>query len=239
MPHHLDLYVKRESALHRVDPRAKMLAAVGFVAAVLLAPTRPAWPTGALLLLLIGAAVLARLPARLVCRRMLSLVVVIGMPFLLSRLGSEATRAAGEQFAVRSLLVAAAFLVLLASTRAVVLLEVAERLPLVSVFGQLGEFILRGADLLAEEVVRTNRAWVLRAPSATLKVRLTGLTQASMSLLSRAAARSERVGAAMVLRGFQSKLPMATPTPLRGSHLLAGLLFALISLGLAGVGRWR
>ena len=239
MPHHLDLYIRRESALHGLDPRAKVLAAVGFVAAVLLAPTRPSWPLGLLLMLLICATALARIPARVVCRRLLSLVVIIGMPFLLSRFGSEATRAAGEQFAVRSLLVAATFLVLLASTRAVVLLEVAERLPVVSVFGQLSEFILRGADLLAEEVVRTNRAWVLRAPSATLRVRLTGLTQASMSLLSRAAARSERVGAAMVLRGFQSKLPTATPTPLPRSHLLAGLLFALISLGLAGVGRWR
>jgi cobalt/nickel transport system permease protein len=216
-----------------------MLAAVGFVAAVLLAPMHPSWPMGALLLLLVCATALARIPARLMCRRMLSLVVVIGMPFLLSRLGGGATRAAGEQFAVRSLLVAATFLILMASTRAIVLLEVAERLPLVSVFGQLGEFILRGANLLAEEVMRTNRAWALRAPTATIRVRLAGLTQASMSLISRAAARSERIGAAMVLRGFQGKLPTATPTPLSWSHLVVGLIFALISLGIAGVGRWR
>jgi len=239
MPHHIDLYVKRESALHRLDPRPKMLAAVGFIAAVLLAPIHPPWPMGALLLLLISTAAVARLPARLVCRRMLSLAVVIGMPFLLSRLGGEATRAAGEQFAARSLLVAAAFVVLMASTRADVLLAVAARLPLVSVFGQLGEFILRGADVLAEEVIRTNRAWALRAPSAALRVRLTGLTQASMSLIARAAARSERIGAAMVLRGFQYTLPMARPAPLPWSHLAAGLAFALLSLGIAGAAKWR
>ena len=239
MPHHLDLYVRSESALHRLDPRAKMLAVLGFVAAVLIAPIRPSWPMGALLLLLVCATALARIPARLMCRRLLSLAVVIGMPFLLSRLGGDTTRVAGEQFAVRSLLVAAMFVVLMASTRAILLLEVAERLPLVSVFGQLGEFILRGADLLAEEVMRTNRAWALRAPFATIKVRLTGLTQASMSLLARAAARSERVGAAMVLRGFQSKLPMATPPPVHWAHVAVGLAFALISLGIAVVGRWH
>jgi cobalt/nickel transport system permease protein len=239
MPHHLDLYLKRESTLHRLDPRAKMLAVAGFIVAVLLAPMHPTWPMGALLVLLICAAALARIPVRLMCRRVLSLAVVIGMPFLLSRLGGEATRAAGEQFAARSLLVAAVFLVLMASTRAIVLLEVAERPPLISVFGQLGEFILRGVDLLVEEVMRTNRAWALRAPTATVRVRLAGLTQASMSLISRAAARSERIGAAMVLRGFQGKLPTATPTPLPWSHMAAGVAFALASLCVAGLGRWR
>jgi cobalt/nickel transport system permease protein len=238
MPHHLDLYVRRERSLHRLDPRAKMVAAVGFAAAVLVAPMRPLWPMGGLLLLLILAATFARLPVRLLCRRVLSLTVVIGMPFLLSRLGGDATRAAGEQFAARSLLVAAAFLILMASTRAIVLLEVVERLPLVSVFGQLGEFILRGVDLLVEEVMRTNRAWALRAPRATLRVRLAGLTQASMSLIARAAVRSERVGAAMVLRGFQGKLPVASPAPIPRWHLAAGAAYAFAATCIAGVGRW-
>jgi cobalt/nickel transport system permease protein len=238
MPHHLDLYFRRDSILHRVDPRAKMVAATGFVAAVLLAPMGPSWPIGALFVLLICIGALARTPVRLLFRRMLSLTMVIGMPFLLSRMGGEATRAVGEQFAARSLLVTALFLVLMASTRAVDLLEVAERIPVVSVFGQLGEFILRGAALLAEEVMRTNRAWALRAPSASLRVKLAGLTQAGMSLISRAAARSERVGAAMVLRGFQGKLPMAPATPLPWSHMIAGVAFALASLCIAGAGRW-
>lgn len=231
--------MKTDSPLARLDPRAKLVAAAGFVTAVLVAPLPPAWPLGALLTLLGGAAGLSRIPARMLCRRMLSLVVVVGTPFLLSRLGAPATRAAGEEFAARSLLAAAAFLVLLGSTRAIVLLEVAERLPVVSVFGQLGEFILRGADLLAEEVMRTNRAWALRAPRASVRVRLLGLTQASVSLIARAAARAERVGAAMVLRGFRGRLPTGTPAALRWLHLLAGLGFALLSLCIAGVARWR
>jgi cobalt/nickel transport system permease protein len=238
MPHHLDLYVRRESALHRLDPRAKMLAVAGFICAVLLAPMHPTWPMGALLVLLLCAAALGRLPVRLMCRRVLSLAVVIGMPFLLSRLGGEATRSAGEQFATRSLLVAAAFLVFMASTRAIVLLEVAERMPLVSVFGQLGEFILRGVDLLIEEVMRTNRAWALRAPCVTLRVRLVGLTQASMSLIARAVVRSERVGAAMVLRGFQGKLPATSSMSIPWLHLGAGAVYALTCICIAGAGRW-
>jgi cobalt/nickel transport system permease protein len=238
MPHHFDLYVKRDGLLQRLDPRAKMVAAAGFVTAVLLAPMRPLWCTGALLLLLAGAAALARVPVRVAGRRLLSLAVIIGVPFLLSRLGGAQTRGAGEQFAAKSLLIAAAFLVLLASTRTVVLLEVAERLPLLSPFGQLGAFILRGVDLLADEVVRTNRAWMLRAPRAPLRMRLTGLTQASMSLIGRAAVRSERVGAAMVLRGYQGKLPAASPTPLPLRHGAAGVAYAALCIAFAGMARW-
>jgi cobalt/nickel transport system permease protein len=238
MPHHFDLYVKRDGLLQRLDPRAKMVAAAGFVAAVLLAPMRPLWCLGALLLLLVGAGALARLPLRLAGRRLLSLAVIIGAPFLLSRLGSAHTRAAGEQFAAKSLLIAGAFLVLLASTRAVALLEVAERLPLLSPFGQLGGFILRGVDLLADEVTRTNRAWMLRAPRAPLRMRLTGLTQTSMSLIGRAAVRSERVGAAMVLRGYQGKLPAASPAPLSLPHGAAGAAYAALCICLAGMARW-
>jgi cobalt/nickel transport system permease protein len=169
---------------------------------------------------------------------MLSVSLMIGVPFALSRLGAEETRLAGDTFAVKSLLVAAAFMVLMASTRAVSLLEILGHVPALSPFGQLGEFILRGADLLAEEVTRTNRAWMLRAPSAALGVRSSGLAWASVSLVARAAVRSERVGAAMVLRGFQGKFPAATLPPLRLSHVAVGAAYALISLGIAGVGRW-
>ena len=238
MPHHLDLYVRTDSRLHRLDPRAKMVAIAGFLAAVFLAPTRPLWPAGALCLLVVCAPAFGRLPARMMWRRMLSVSLIVGLPFALSRLGGEETRAAGETFAVKSLLVAAAFMVLMASTRAVTLLEITSRLPVLSAFSQLGEFILRGADLLVEEVTHTNRAWALRAPAAAIRMRLSGLIWASVSLVARAAVRSERVGAAMALRGFRGWFPASTLPRLPLSHLAAGAAYALMSLGIAGVGRW-
>jgi len=215
-----------------------MVAIAGFLLAVLVVPTRPPSPAGLLCLLVGCVAAFARLPAKMLCRRMLSLSLIIGLPFALSRLGGEQTRLAGEIFAVKSLLVAAAFMVLMASTRAVTLLEITSRLPALSALSQLAEFILRGADLLVEEVTHTNRAWALRAPAAAIRMRLSGLIWASVSLVARAAVRSERVGAAMALRGFQGRFPAATLRPVRLSHLAAGATYALISLGIAGVGRW-
>jgi energy-coupling factor transporter transmembrane protein EcfT len=238
VPHHLDLYVKTDSGLHRLDPRAKMVAITGFLLAVFLAPTRPLWLAGALCLLVVCAATLGRLPAKMMCRRMLSISLMVGLPFALSRLGGEETRAAGETFAVKSWLVAGAFVVLMASTRAVTLLEITGRVPVLSGFSQLGEFVLRGADLLAEEVTHTNRAWALRAPATAIRIRLSSLAWASVSLVTRAAVRSERVGAAMALRGFDGRFFAPPARRLAICDLLWGGAFGLAALAIGIVGRW-
>ncbi|MDI6829448.1 MAG: energy-coupling factor transporter transmembrane protein EcfT [Armatimonadota bacterium] len=238
MPHHIDLYVRKESLIHKLDHRAKMVALSGFILAVFIVPTRPLWPAGLLCLLLGCVIVLERIPPRVFCLRMFPILVVVGLPFGLSQLGGEQTRTAGELFALKSLLVATALIAFTASTRIIAFLEVVGRVPILSVFGQLGEFILRGTDLLIEEVIRTNRAWTLRASFAPAWMKLTSLLWSSVSLLVRAVVRSERVGAAMVLRGFQGKLPTTASPRLEFSHLVLGLTYALVSIIIAGVGRW-
>jgi len=238
MPHHIDLYLKHDSPLHRLDTRAKSLALAGFVTAALVAPASPAWPLLGLCAMLASTAFLGRVPARVVAQRLLPLALVIGAPFLLSLLGGESTRAAGGSFAARSLLVAGAFLVLVAVTRAVDLLETISSYRILRGLGSLGEFILRGASLLLEEVIRTNRAWALRAPGARAAKRVAALTAASVSLVGRAAARSDRVGAAMVLRGFDGTLLAPPPRPLPLAEIGLGTAFALACLLIAGLGRW-
>jgi cobalt/nickel transport system permease protein len=238
MPHHLDLYLKHDSPLHRLDTRAKLIALAGFVAAALAAPSRPAWPLLVLCGLLAIALAVGRVRVRVVGRRLLPLVFVIGAPFLLTRLGDSTTQAAGESFAARSLLVAGAFLVLVAVTKADDLLETIGTYRTFRGLSSLGEFILRGTSLLLEEVVRTNRAWALRAPDCGTARRLAALTAASVSLLGRAAARSDHVGAAMVLRGFDGTFPPPRPHVSPPGHLALGAAYAFVSLLTAGVGRW-
>lgn len=238
MPHHIDLYVHQESIIHKLDPRAKLVAIAGFILAVFIVPTRPLLPAGLLCVLIGCVVVLERLPVRVLLRRMFPILVVVGLPFMLSRLGGEQTRVAGELFALKSLLVAAAVIVFMASTHTLAILEFISRMPILSAFGQLGEFIVRGVDLLIEEVMRTNRAWALRASFASTWMKLTSLLWASVNLLVRAVVRSERVGSAMALRGFQGKLPTSAPSPLKFSHLACGLTYAVVSIIIAGVGRW-
>ena len=142
-----------------------------------------------------------------------------------------------ETFAVKSLLVAAAFVVLTATTRVVGLLDVVSRAPGLAGLGVLASFIVRGVHVLVGEVVRTNRAWALRAPAARLRMKLVGMTSASASLLGRAAARSERVGAAMVLRGFEGTMPLPDPTPVVCSHIAVGCAFGILCTAIRVAGR--
>jgi energy-coupling factor transporter transmembrane protein EcfT len=233
-----DLYVRQDSPLHRLDTRAKLAATAGFLAGAMCAPTRPFWPALALFALLSAATVAARVPLGMMGKRFVALGLVVGVPFLLSRLGGEATRLAGEGFAVKCLLAAGGFFLLAATTRVSDLLDAACRLPLLASLGALAGFIFRGANVLAEEVGRSMRALALRAPQASRRVRVGGLTAVSISLLGRAAARSERIGAAMALRGFDGHFspPPARALPVR--DLLWGAALGLGPLAIGVVGRW-
>jgi len=238
MPHHLDLYVRSKSAVHALHPGAKILATCGFVAATLLLPARPGASGGVLALMLVLTAASARIPAGVLARRTLALLGVIGTPFLLSQFGGEATRVAGQSFALKSLLITGAFLVLMATTRVVGMLETMSAIPGPAAVVPLTEFIVRGVDLVMEEVIRSDRAATLRAPAAPLRVRVSGLVHAAASLLGRAAARSDRVAAAMVLRGFTGRFPPAERRPVPAAHIIVGALFGTVALGAAGLARW-
>jgi len=234
----LDLYVRQDNRLHRLDPRAKLAAVAGFLAGAMFAPVRPPWALLGLVALLGAATVVARVPLRIMARRLVAVGIVVGFPLALSRLGGEMTRLAGESLAAKSLLVAASFLVLAATSKPWELLEAVSRAPLLAGFAALAQFILRGVDILAAEVTRSNLAAALRAPRASMRVRLGGLIAVSISLLGRAAARSERQGAAMALRGFDGHFPPAPARALPVYDLLWGAAFGLASLTIGVAARW-
>lgn len=234
----LDPYVEGDSALHRAEPRAKLIGLAGFLTGVGLAPMRPVWAWVSLLALLGAMLVLGRVPGRAIAKRFAALLVVLGVPFALTRLGGEQTRLAGEAFAVKSLLVAGAFVPVTATTGSALLVDSLTRLPGLRGLGVLMSFIVRGVHVLLGEVIRTNRAWSLRAPTAGIGTKLAGMTAGGVSLLGRAAARSERVGAAMVLRGFDGRMPTPAAPPLTWSHAVAASLFGLFCIAIGVAGRW-
>jgi len=234
----VDLYIRRSSTVHRLDPRAKMVALAGFLVAAWAAPVDTFWPTVALMLLALGTTLLARVPLRAMGARLLPVATAIGIPFALSRLGGAQTQTAANVFAVRSLLTAVGFLVFAATTPVSASLEVLGRVPGLAYFTALAEFIVRGTGILTDEVTRTLRAWSLRAPACRTWRRLGGLLWMSVSLVGRAAARSERVGAAMVLRGYDGRFQSFPGERLPRRHLAVGIAHALCSLLVLGAARW-
>jgi energy-coupling factor transporter transmembrane protein EcfT len=234
----MNLYIAGHGFLHRLDERAKLTALAGLVLAGLLVPARPQWPWLVLLGILAATAAAGRLPVKTTAGRLTGLIVILGGPLLLTRLGGPDTQLAGEVFAVKSFLVAGSFVVYTATTRPEAMIDAFGRVPLLRGMGALSAFILRGVHILHQEVVRTNRAWTLRAPGAGPATKVRGLAGASISLLGRAAVRSERMGAAMVLRGFDGRFPPAPPRPLARGQLAGAVAFALACLAVGGIGRW-
>ena len=126
-----DRYLARASAIHRLDPRVKVVAVIAFIVAAALLPTGAWGVYAAAALLLLGVTIAARLSPWLVVRRSL-----LGLPFLLAAVtilftvpgrvvwagpfGLEMTDAGLARFlgiVARSLLSLAAAVLLTATTR--------------------------------------------------------------------------------------------------------------------------
>ena len=172
-----DRYLEGASAVHRLDPRVKVLVTLAFIVAVALLPDA-AWVAYGAAALLIGAAtVAATLSPGLVVRRSL-----LGLPFLLAAVtvlftvpgralwsgpwGLEVTDAGLMRFGsivARSLLSVAAAVLLTATTRFPDVLHALRHLRVPAVLVGIIAFMYRYLFVLVEEVQRLLRARAARS----------------------------------------------------------------------------
>jgi len=233
----LDDLASRETPLSRIDPRAKVLVTLAFVATVasfgrdaLLRPMPLALYLAAAFAL--GAVPLAPVAARVA---MLSpFALLAGAADLVLNRGSSIpvgplTLTDGEvsfvSLVVRFLLCATAAFLLAATTRFAEVVRAMRRLGMPRALATQLLLAHRYLFVLAEEAGRILRAHALRSPGAGLpglKVGAKLVTQ----LLLRSLARAERVFAAMACRGFDGDLAVAAPgrLGLRDLAFLAGWL---------------
>lgn len=237
-----DRYLARASAVHRLDPRVKVVAVVTFIVAAALLPTG-AWGVyaGAALLLL-AVTMAARLSPGLVVRRSL-----LGLPFLLAAVtllftvpgrvvwagpfGLEMTDAGLLRFAgivARSLLSLAAAVLLTATTRVPDILHALRHLKVPAVLVSIIAFMYRYLFVLVEEVQRLLRARAARSgrlPGAkgggSVVWRAGVAGHMAGQLLVRSLDRSDRVYQAMLARGYRGELLTLAPHAMRPADWLA------------------
>lgn len=211
--------------MDRLDPRTRLVLALGFTLAVILAETFVA--LGLALAAAAAAAALARLSPRLVLRRLWalegfmvmalallpftvpgpSLGEVLGFPVSaegLRRAGLVALRANGAALAV---------LALVGSLEAVALGRALGRLGAPERLVHLFLFTIRYLDVLNREYDRLRLAMRARAfrPRAGLHC-WTSLGYLFGMLLVRSLERAERIDAAMRCRGFSGRFPSLAET---------------------------
>jgi len=242
-----DRYLARASAIHRLDPRVKVVVTLVFILSVALLPAG-AWAAYGLgFAAVMAAAVAARLSPWLIVRRSL-----LGLPFLLAAVtilfipgrvvwdgpwGLAVSDAGLLRFSgilLRSMISLQAAVWLTATTRFPDILHALRHLRVPAVLVSIIAFMYRYLFVLVEEVERLLRARAARSaqlPGArgggTVGWRAAVTGHMAGQLFVRSLDRSDRVYNAMLARGYTGELLTLAPHAMRPPD------WAALAIGLA------
>jgi cobalt/nickel transport system permease protein len=234
---HHELYLDHDTAIHRLAPQCKVAAVVLFVIAVVATPRGAWWPYAVYLLPLVAIAVVGRIPAPTILRRM-----VIEVPFVLfavilpfasrgdridvlgvsvSALGLQS---AGILLAKGTLGVMASIL-LAATTHPRELLLGLQKLRLPQLLVQIMTFMFRYVEVVTAEMGRMRIARESRGFRARHVGDMKVVAHSAGALFIRSYERGERVHLAMLSRGYTGRLPVVSDAVAPARHwAVAGLL---------------
>lgn len=226
----LDTLALRDTWVHRLDPRAKVVATLVFIVCVVSFPRYAVLPLVPFMLFPLVLAVEGRVPldwlgSRLLAASPFALMIGVFNPLLdtavvatIGPLEITGGWASYVSIIVRFGLTAAAALVLIATTGFTTVCHALERLKVPEVFTVQLLFLYRYLFVLAEEGLRLARARDLRS----FGKRGSGLAvygQLLGHLLLRTYARAQRIYSAMLLRGFDGRVRIPATLTWRSADL--------------------
>ena len=240
----LDQYSDRDSLIHRLDPRTKLLTSLLFILAVVLTPPGR-WPVFALYFILVAALlILSRVPLLYILKRSLVIMpfvvlIAVFIPFFKEGEVAGSYNIWLWQLSVtynglqvfwnilaKAWLSILSLILLTSTTRFSQLLKGMEKLRLPSVMTMILSFMYRYIFVLIDEVMRMKQARDSRNFGGGRLRQLGTIGNMIGTLFIRSYERGERVYAAMMARGFNGH----TRTLENLNFRLSDVLFAL-SLG--------
>ena len=249
--HAHQLYRHGESVVHRLPAHVKLVSLLAFVLIVIATPAGQYWVFGVYAALLAGVAVLARVPAGFVVRRMIVEVpfVIFAMliPFVatgerIDVLGlslSESGLVSAWNLLAKGTLGVVASILLAATTDARDLLVGLQRLRLPAPMVEIASFMVRYLDVVAGEMHRMRVARESRGFQARHLGHLQVVAQGAGALFIRTYERGERVHLAMLSRGYAGSMPLADRAPAAPTAWAGGLLLPVAAFAVAlGGGVW-
>ncbi|WP_341931023.1 cobalt ECF transporter T component CbiQ [Methyloversatilis discipulorum] len=234
------------SLLSRVDPRVRLLcvlAASAWVAATPRLLPLLALAAGSLLLALV-----ARVPAQVLVRRLLALnafmaMVLVTLPFapggdVIGQLAGASIYSDGLMHALRIMLAGHAlvllFVALVATMEPVTLAHALLHLKVPDKLVRILMFAIRYIDVLHDTRLRRERAMRARGFTARCDAHTVRMTAHLVgALVGDSLARAQRIEQAMRARAWRGGFPMLHHFHLRATDLLFGLMFgvSLLSIG--------
>jgi cobalt/nickel transport system permease protein len=214
------LYLPGTSPLHRAPPQCKIAASLLFVLAVVATPREALWAYGLYALLLVGLARVGRVPLAFLARRLVIEVPFLAFAILLPVVGQgERVEVLGLPLAreglwaawnilVKGTLGVAASVLVAATTPVPELLRGLERLRLPRAFTTIAGFMVRYADVIADELRRMRVARLSRGYDPRWIWQARAVAATAGALFIRSYERGERVYLAMVSRGYAGAMPV-------------------------------
>lgn len=237
--HHvvLDRWSRRDSILHRRDPRAKVFALVVFLVGVALTPADSRAARIGFAALLVAGVAAARLPASGVLLRAAVVLPFAGAFAALAALAGEPGRALA--LVERSYLSALAALLAVGTTPLPALLRAVEWFRAPRLLVLVTQFLYRYLFVVSEQAQHMRQAAASRlagarrsgGPAAAFR----SAAGAVAVLFARSYGRAEGVHRAMISRGFQGRFPAVEPIRPGWPDvvLAAAALVATVALSLA------
>ncbi len=218
---------RRETFLHRRDPRAKILLVTGALVAVLSEPVGVLRPFAAYYLLVAGLLLLARTPPGFLGRRLAAVAPLVLTAAALILLAGGGSGETALSLLLRAFAAVALLTVLVSTEEIGEILWGMGALGMPRLFTTQSAFMLRFAHLLGQEATRTERARRSRTPGRLRAGRIRTLGQQAALVFLRGWKRSQVVHQAMLARGFTGSFPM----PARRRMAPADLGLILAGLG--------
>ena len=229
------LYRHGHSVLYRMAPQVKIVAAFGFVLAVVVTPREAFWAFGLYLTALLVLIGVARLPPRFVMRRMVVEIPFLIVAVLLPLFGSgERIEVAGVSLSEQGLwdmwnLLSKATLGLLtaivlgATTQVPDLLKGLDALHVPGVVTAIISFMIRYVDVILGEFSRMQVAMASRGHEVRSVMGWRPYAKTFGAMFVRTYERGERVYLAMASRGYSGTMPVSLRVPAPARQWAAGL----------------
>jgi cobalt/nickel transport system permease protein len=235
-----------ESPVHRLPAHVKVVALLGFVLVVVATPREQIWAFVAYGLLLAAVATVSGVPVGFVLPRMLVEVPFVVFAVLLPLVAtgprvdvlglslSEPGLWAGWNVLAKGTLGVVASILLAATTEPRALLVGLQRLRVPALLVEIASFMVRYADVVADEMRRMRIARESRGFRAGHLGHARVLAHAAGALFIRSYERGERVHVAMLSRGYTGALPVLDDgdTSPAAWRLAAALPVAALAVGM-------
>ncbi|GAA0536503.1 cobalt ECF transporter T component CbiQ [Saccharopolyspora subtropica] len=245
------LHLPGNSALHRLPPEVKIVAAFLTVLCVVATPREAFWAFGGHAALLLALVAAAGIPVRWLASRLLIEVPFVVLAFLLPfTAGGPTTDVAGLALSVEGLLAGwnilakgtlglATSLVLAATTEPGELVVGLQRLRAPRLLITIITLMLRYAEVIVAEAARMRVARISRGHDPRFLWQVGATARGIGSLFIRSYERGERVHLAMVSRGWSGTMPELGSSPRSSSaQWWLGMVPPCVAVVVLGVTLW-